>query len=110
MFADSEQKEAAWKFIEFLATDPGAIKAYTIGTNRSLPPLAKINDPELKAQLDTPVFQAFSEKIIPTIAPQPYGPAFASAATAVMAGVQQAVTGNEPIDDIASSIQQQLNR
>jgi multiple sugar transport system substrate-binding protein len=110
MFADSEHKDAAWKFIEFLATDPEAIKIYTIGTNRSLPPLAQISDAELKSQLQTPVFKAFSENIIPTIAPQPYGPEFAAAATAIMAGVQQAVTGSEPIDDIASSIQQQLDR
>ena len=60
--------------------------------------------------LDTPVFQAFSSEIIPTIAPQPYGPDFAEAATAIMAGVQQAVTGDKPIDEIAASIQQQLGR
>jgi len=40
----------------------------------------------------------------------PFGPAFAAASSAIMAGVQQAVTGTEPIDQIAASIQQQLGR
>ena len=110
MFKDSEKKEAAWKFMNFLATDPGAIKTYTIGYNRSLPPVAQTDDEELKKLLDTPVFNTYSNDIIPTIAPQPYGPQFAAAATAIMAGVQEAVTSSRPIDEIATSIQQQLAR
>ena len=110
MFKDSEKKEAAWKFMNFLATDPGAIKTYTIGYNRSLPPVAQTDDEELKKLLDTPVFTTYSNDIIPTIAPQPYGPQFAAAATAIMAGVQEAVTSSRPIEEIAASIQQQLAR
>ena len=110
MFKDSEKKEAAWKFMNFLATDPGAIKTYTIGYNRSLPPVAQTDDEELKKLLDTPLCTTYSNDIIPTIAPQPYGPQFAAAATAIMAGVQEAVTSSRPIDEIAASIQQQLGR
>ena len=110
MFKDSEKKEAAWTFMNFLAPDPGAIKTYTIGYNRSLPPVAQTDDEELKKLLDTPVFTTYSNDIIPTIAPQPYGPQFAAAATAIMAGVQEAVTSSRPIDEIATSIQQQLAR
>ena len=110
MFKDREKKEAAWKFMNFLATDPGAIKTYTIGYNRSLPPVAQTDDEELKKLLDTPVFTTYSTDISPTIAPQPYGPQFAAAATAIMAGVQEAVTSSRPIDEIAASIQQQLAR
>lgn len=110
MFADSEKKEAAWAFMQYLATSPDAIANYTISYNSSLPPLAKAPNEELADQLDTPIFNAFSETVIPTLTPQPYGPAFAAAATAVMAGVQEAVTGDQPIDQIAASIQQQLDR
>ena len=110
MFKDSEKKEAAWKFMNFLATDPGAIKTYTIGYNRSLPPVAQTDDEELKTLLDTPVFTTYSNDIIPTIAPQPYGPQFAAAATAIMAGVPEAVTTSRPIDEIATAIQQQQAR
>src|SRR6185503_16949837 len=108
MFADSKHKQAAWTFIQYLATSPAALRAYTLGPGASLPPLAKLPDAELARKLDTPVIDAFATKIIPTISPPPFGASFASGSTAVMAGVQQAVTGTEPIDAIAKSIQQQL--
>jgi multiple sugar transport system substrate-binding protein len=110
LFADSKQKKAAWEFIKYLATSPAAIRDYTLGPGASLPPLAKMPTPELAKKLDTPIYQAFTTRIIPTLTTPPYGPAFASASSAIMAGVQQAVTGSEPIDQIAGSIQQQLNR
>jgi len=108
MFSGSKNKEAAWKFIEYLATSPDAIANYTTSVNSSLPSIKTTGNAELDASLDTPVFRAFSEEIIPTLAPQPFGPDFAAAATAIMAGVQEAVTGTKPIDEIAASIQQQL--
>ena len=110
MFADSPNKDAAWKFIEFLATDEEAAKVYSIGTNRSIPPAAEFADAEVTAMLDTPVIDAFSAEIIPTITPQPFGADFAEAATAIMAGVQEAVTSDQPIDTIAANIQGQLDR
>jgi multiple sugar transport system substrate-binding protein len=108
MFADSEQKEAAWEFMKYLATAPDAIENYTISYNASLPPLAEVPE-TIAGELETPVFNAFENEIIPTIAAQPYGPAFATAATAIMAGVQEAVTGEKPIDEIAATIEQQLD-
>ena len=66
--------------------------------------------PELAKKLDTPVYQAFTSRIIPTVTTPPYGPAFAAASSAIMAGMQQAVTGTESIDQIAGSMQQQLDR
>ena len=110
MFADSKQKKAAWTFIQYLATSPAAIRDYTLGPGASLPPLAKMPTPELEKKLDTPIYRAFTTQIMPTVTTPPYGPAFASASSAIMAGVQQAVTGSEPVDQIAGSIQQQLNR
>ena len=56
------------------------------------------------------MIEAFSTSIIPTITPEPFGPDFATAATAIMAGVQEAVTSDRPIDDIAADIQSQLDR
>ncbi|HLX28779.1 MAG TPA: sugar ABC transporter substrate-binding protein [Casimicrobiaceae bacterium] len=110
MFADSKQKKAAWAFIEYLATSPEAIKLYTMGPESSLPPLVKAPNAELAAKLDTPIYRSFTASIIPTATTPPFGPEFASASTAIMAGVQQAVTSSEPIDRIAASIQQQLER
>jgi len=110
MFADSKQKKAAWTFIQYLATSADAIKTYTLGPGSSLPPLAAAPSPELAAKLDTPIFKSFTTRIIPTVTTPAYGPAFASGSTAIMAGVQQAVTGSEPIDQISTSIQQELDR
>jgi len=110
MFANSAHKEAAWQFIEYLATNAKVIADYTAGVNSSLPSIISTGDADLDAKLDTPIFNAFSKDIIPTLTPQPYGAAYASAATAIMAGVQEAVTGDRPIDDIAASIQQQLDK
>ena len=108
MFAASPHKEAAWAFINYLATSPGAIQNYTIRYESSLMPLKQAPGPDLSKLLDTPVFNAFTDKVMPTVTLPPYGPNFAAASTAVMAGVQQAVTGNTPIDEIAKSIAQNL--
>ena len=110
MFADSKQKKAAWTFIQYLATSPDAIKTYTLGPGSSLPPVTTTPSPELAAKLDTPIFNSFTTRIIPTLTTPAYGAAFASASTAIMAGVQQAVTGSEPIDQISVSIQEELDR
>jgi multiple sugar transport system substrate-binding protein len=110
LFADSKQKKAAWTFMQYLVASAGAIRDYTLGPGSSLPPLVSAPDKELAAKLDTPIYQAFIRSIAATVITPPYGPAFASASSAIMAGVQQAVTGSEPIDQIATSIQQALDR
>lgn len=110
MFGKSEKKEAAWKFIQYLVTNEEAAKVYTIGTIRSIPSVASFKDESVAKLLDTPVMEAFSSKIIPTISPQPFGPKFAEAATAIMAGVQEAVTSDAPIDTITSNIQSRLGK
>jgi ABC-type glycerol-3-phosphate transport system substrate-binding protein len=110
MFADSKQKKAAWEFMQYLASSADAIKTYTLGPGASIPPLTAAPNAELAAKLDTPVYKSFGASIIPTLSTPPFGPAFAAASSAIMVGVQQAVTGTEPIDQIATSIQQQLER
>lgn len=108
MFAASAHKAAAWTFMNYLATSANAIQNYTIKYESSLMPLKQAPSAELATLLNTPVFNAFADKIMPTVTMPPYGPNFAAGSTAVMAGVQQAVTGNTPIDAIAASIQQNL--
>lgn len=110
VFAKGKNKEAAWKFATFLATDPGAIATYTIGSNRSLPPIAHSDDANLTKLLDTPSVKVFVDEIIPTIAAQPYGTEFAAASTAIMAGIQETITGNRSIDEIATSVQREIDK
>ena len=110
MFASSAHKKAAWEFIRFLATSPEAIANYTLTYESSLTPLQKAPTPALAKKLDTPVFNAFADTIMPTVVMPPYGPRFNAESSAVMAGVQQAVTGNEPIAAIAKSIAENIAR
>ena len=110
MFSDSKHKKAAWTFIQYLATAPDAIRRYTLGPGSSLPPVTLPPGSDLAAKLDTPIFEAFTTKISKTATTPPYGADFAAASSAIMAGVQQAVTGTDPIDGIAASIAQQLKR
>jgi multiple sugar transport system substrate-binding protein len=110
IFTASKHKEAATKFIDYLITSPAVIRDYTIKLLSSIPSITDTGDPALDAELNTPVFNAFTHDITPTLTPQPYGPKFAGAAAAIMPGVQEAVTGDQPIDEIAASIQEQLDR
>ncbi len=93
MFAGSAHKQAAWEFMNYLATSPNAIQNYTIKYETSLMPLKDAPSPEIAKLYDTPVFQTFIHTILPTAKTLPYGPTFAPGSTAIMAGVQQAITG-----------------
>jgi multiple sugar transport system substrate-binding protein len=110
IFASSPHKQAAWEFINYLATSANAIENYTIRYETSLMPLETAPSPEIAKLYDTPVFQAFINTILPTVETPPYGASFAPAATAVMAGIQQAVTGTTPIDAIAAAMHESLAR
>jgi multiple sugar transport system substrate-binding protein len=103
---DDGKGEAAAKFLEFLATDAQAIKDFTIGVESSLPPLAEPG-PEIQQLLDTPLYKAFQEKILPSSTLPVYGQVFSAGSTPVMAGVQTAFS-DEPVDSVASQMQAQL--
>ena len=107
VFGSSEEQEAAWKFVEFLSTSEQAILDYTIPVAASLPPLA---DPQGKVaqKLDTPVNDKFFDEIIPTLVRPPYGRDYTQAFGPIMVGVQQAITGSQPIDSITGSMQSEL--
>lgn len=73
-------------------------------------PLKTAPSPDVAKLYDTPVFQAFINNILPTVQTPPYGASFAPASTAIMAGIQQAVTGTTPIDTITAAMQTSLAR
>lgn len=110
MFSASAHKKAAWEFMNYLATSPNAIQNYTIKYETSLMPLKDAPSPEIAKLYDTPIFQTFIHTILPTAKPLPYGAKFAPGSTAIMAGVQEAITGSTSIDQIASSMEQTLAR
>ncbi|WP_298331845.1 sugar ABC transporter substrate-binding protein [Haloactinopolyspora sp.] len=107
MFGQSEHQEAAWTFIEYLATSENAIVNYTLAEGASLPPLS---DPqgEVAELMDTPVNQAYVEQIMPTSTKPPYGQAFSAAYDPVMAGLQRILTSDASIDEVAGATHDQL--
>lgn len=107
MFKDSPNKQAAWEFMKYLAISPDAIVDYTFKYESSLPPLSQATG-EVAKLLSTPVNKAFVDQILPTMIIPPYGATYAQAYSPIMAGVQEAITGNNPIDQIAASIQSNL--
>lgn len=109
VFKNSEHKQQAYDFVKWLATAKKPVLNYTLKYESSLPPLAKPSG-KVASALDTPVFDAYHKKITPTTVIPPYGRSYSDASSAVMAGVQDAITGNKPIDTVASSMQDQVQQ
>jgi maltose-binding protein MalE len=57
---------------------------------------------------EDPILNGFIEEIIPIVVPMPYGPNYSDYALAFMAGVQEAMTSNKSIEDIADTMQEQV--
>lgn len=107
VFEDSEDQEAAWKFVQFLSTSEQAIQDYTIPVAASFPPLEKPQG-AIAEQLDTPVNNEYYDSINDTLTTPPYGQEYTQGFEPVMVGVQKAITSDEPIDEIASTMQSDL--
>lgn len=107
MFKSAKHKAAAWKFMNWLATSPTAIKSYSLPFEDSLPPL-KTNATSWAKTVKNPVFTAFKNVIEPTVIRPPWGTKYGDAYTAIMAGVESAMTSTTPLSSIASTIQSKL--
>jgi len=106
MFKAARDKGAAWAFMQYLASDRSAIETYTL-TSGVIPPLrnAAAMFPQ---QMGGPIVQAFVRDVIPTVVRPAWGPTYSKAYPAIMAGAQQAASGNDPIADITKQMQAQL--
>lgn len=107
MFKNSKHQAADWEFMNWLTTSPEAVTNYTVKYESSLPPLSK-PDAQIAALLNTPVYSAFSSKIVPQIIEPGYGTTFQEAYPPIMAGVQSAVTSSTSSSAISKSIQSGL--
>lgn len=103
MFAKSQNKPAAWKFMEFLSASEEAANDYIIPVESALPAIA---EPEGRTAelLDTPVMSAFRDEIVPTVERPGWGPLYSKVANPVMAAIQRAVTGGDPTSAIAGDL------
>lgn len=107
VFKKSKYQQADYEFIKWLATSQEAITQYTVPYESSLPPLTHPSAAVAKL-IDTPVLQAFTTKVLPTVKNPVYGVDFSEAYTPIMAGVQEAVTGSTPISSVAGTVQSAL--
>lgn len=107
MFSKAKNKDAAWKFMQFLATSSYAVQNYTLKYENSLPPLQTPTGAVAKA-LDNPISTVFKNQVIPTVIRPDWGAAYGNGYSDVMTGVQSAMTSSTSIDSIASTIQSAL--
>lgn len=107
MFSKAKNKDAAWKFMQFLATSTYAVQNYTLKYENSLPPLQTPTG-QIAQELNNPISTVFEKQIIPTVVRPDWGAPYGSGYSDVMAGVQSAMTSSNSIDSIASSIQSAL--
>jgi multiple sugar transport system substrate-binding protein len=106
MFKTSEKKQAAWEFMKFLATSPDGVQ-YTVKDEGCLPAVNEATGAAAE-HLDNPIAEAFREDVIPTVARPDWGARYAKAYSPVMAAVQSAMTSQQPVDAIATSLQSRL--
>lgn len=102
----SENKEAAWKLVEYLSTSQKGME-YTMTTGSSVPAAAEPGGAAAKLA-DTPVFNAFRDDLVPTVTRPSWGSAYGKAYSPIMAGVQSAMTSSKPIHEIADTMQKQV--
>ncbi|CAN5326505.1 extracellular solute-binding protein [soil metagenome] len=106
MFADSENKDAAWLFMSHLAANEEALRTYILPTG-SLPGRADAVElfPE---ELDNPVIASFQSDVLPGLVRPPYGPQYPSQATIIMTELQRVFAEGGAPEDIVESMQQNL--
>lgn len=107
MFKKAGNKDAAWKFMKFLATSQTAVLGYTLKYENSLPPLQNPTG-DVAKQLNNPIARAFESDVIPTVIRPDWGAPYGNAYSDVMTGVQSAMTSSTSIDSIASGMQSAL--
>ncbi len=103
----SPNQAAAAKFVEWLAGSKEAIADYTFKYGSSLPPVKNAGT-LFPQQMSSPVYKAFEDIVVPTVVRPPWGTAYSDGYSTIMSGVQQAMTSNEPISGIASTMQNAL--
>lgn len=103
----SPNQAAAAKFVEWLAGSKDAIADYTFKYESSLPPVKNAST-LFPQQMSSPVYKAFEDIVVPTVVRPPWGTAYSDGYSTIMSGVQQAMTSNEPISGIASTMQNAL--
>lgn len=107
ILSSSEEKEAAWTFIEWMTRSDAAM-AHVVANKGSLPPMTDPGDEAAQLVSDSPALQVWRDDVIPTTVRPPWGPDYVAASSPIMVGVQQMMTGDQPVGEIAKEMQARL--
>ena len=105
-----EDKEAAWKFIEFLTSSETVIENYILPMGAVLPLEDDVTG-KYSGEFSDAISRGFVEFVLPNTRGIPYNPNFSQAAEIISTlGIQKACFTDEPIDDIAAKLEQAINK
>jgi multiple sugar transport system substrate-binding protein len=102
MMAPSQNKQAAWTFMKYLASDPVAIAQYDVSGGQGIPATGKIVQ-----GMDPNATKAFLDLYKLAVVP-PYGPHYAAAGLAFATNIQKAYSTSESSSQIAQEMQQDM--
>jgi ABC-type glycerol-3-phosphate transport system substrate-binding protein len=104
IFKSSKNKSAAFKFAEYLASDPYAIMQYTVKLG-VLPPVSGLEQqvPALNNPASTEFIKLAGMQVVP-----PYGPNYENAVQIITSEVQRAYATKDSVDSISQDMQTKL--
>ncbi len=102
VFKDSDNRDAAWKFIRWLSQPETQVAWYDLSTDLPSTPAA-FDDPALA---DNPYLQVFAEQLDDAKAP-PAIPTWAQISAVIDQEVEQVARGGKSVDDALADLQQQ---
>jgi multiple sugar transport system substrate-binding protein len=107
VMAGSQHKQEAWEFVKWLTRSEEA-DIHVIKNKAAFPAATSLPDAAATLLANDPSLQVFKEKIAPTVVNPPWGPKYTKAFDPIMVGVQQVMTSDRSVDDVAAEIQQSL--
>ena len=105
--ANAENKEAAWKFIEYLTASDEVIQNYLLPMGAILPLKSSV---ERYAEVfQQPINKAFIEDVLPATRGIPYEPKWGEASQIILDTIQKVCFTEESIDAIAADTEKKIN-
>jgi multiple sugar transport system substrate-binding protein len=107
MSANTENKEAAWKFIQFLTASDKVIEDYLLPMGAILP--LKSSVAQYTEVFEQPINKAFIDEVLPTTRGIPYESKWGEASQIILDAIQKVCFTDEAIDAIAADTENKIN-
>ena len=107
MSENAQNKDAAWKFIEFLTSSDDVIQNYLLPMGAILPLKSSIE--KYATVFEQPINKAFIEQVLPATRGIPYEPKWGQASQIILDAIQKVCFTDDSIDDIAAEAEQKIN-